>query len=135
MLSFTEEQFNALLLGNRPALRRDLTLHLQQVHPELFAIHPLPYLVALVDDSIELAMGFGFTDVYAMRVFLQLRWDVAPGYYLQDEIGKGLRTCANLGMGCWRRLAADDFGDAWLDARKFDTPYHWRARLWGESPP
>jgi len=124
-------QINEMTRNNRPLLRRDLTLHLTQTHPKLFDIHPLPYLMAIIDDSIELALSFGLMDVQAMRVFVQLRWDVAPGFYLQPQIASGLRQHADLGMGCWEQLSQPEWGDAWLEAHEFDQPQHWRQRLWG----
>lgn len=130
MLTFGREQINAMLLADRPRLRRDLAMHLMEVRPQLFEIHPAPYLIALIDDSIELALGFGFQDVQAMRVFLQLRWDVAPGYYLQPQLAESLRQYAQLGMGCWETLSQPEWGDVWLTAHEFDQPEHWRGRLW-----
>jgi hypothetical protein len=130
-MQLSREQINAPLLDDRPRLRRDLAIHLMEVRPALFDIHPAPYLMALVDDSIELALGFGITDVQALRVFLQLRWDVAAGYFLQPEIATALRQHGRDGMACWERLAQEDYGDAWLAAHAFDEPHHWRERLWG----
>lgn len=132
-MQLTRAQVNAMTLGERPALRRDLCTHLQSVHPRLFDIHPLPYLVALVDDSISLALQFGFNDVQAMRVFLQLRWDVAPGYYLEPTLAAALDRHAHEGMACWSRLAHDRYGDAWLAAHQYKRPEHWRQRLWDPS--
>lgn len=132
-MQLDRDQINASLLADRPALRRDLAIHLMEVRPRLFDIHPAPYLMALIDDSIELALGFGLRDVQALRVFLQLRWDVAPGFYLQPRIAAGLRQHARLGMGCWERLSQPEWGDAWLAAHDYDEPRHWRERLWGEA--
>jgi hypothetical protein len=133
-MQIRRDQINEMTQSNRPLLRRDLVLHLTDVNPKLFDIHPLPYLMALIDDSIDLALSFGLVDVQAMRVFLQLRWDVAPGFYLQSQIFSGLNSFAHLGMGCWEQLSQPEWGDAWLQAHEFDQPQHWRERLWGEKP-
>jgi hypothetical protein len=132
-MQICREQINEMARNNRPLLRRDLVLHLTTVHPKLFDIHPLPYLMAVIDDSIDLALSFGLVDVQAMRVFLQLRWDVASGFYLQSQIFSGLKSFAHLGMGCWEQLSQPEWGDAWLQAHEFDKPQHWRGRMWGES--
>lgn len=134
-MKIANRQLNTLLANDRPRLRRDLAAHLFAVHPKLFDIYPTPYLMALIDDSIDLAQGLGVRDVQAIRVFLQLRWDVAPGFYLQPEIASGLRRYAHLGMGCWERLSQPDWGDAWLAAHEYDQPQHWRERLWEKAVP
>lgn len=132
-MQIRREQINAMAQSNRPLLRRDLATHLLQFRPHLFEIHPTPYLMVLIDDTIELALSFGMTDVLATRVFLQLRWDVAPGFYLQPDIAAALHRHGHEGMACWEWLARDEYGDAWLAAHEFDQPRHWRERLW--TPP
>jgi hypothetical protein len=92
-MQLSQAQIDGPLLQDRPRLRRDLAIHLMEVRPRLFDVYPSPYLMAVIDDTIDIAMEFGFTDVQALRVFLQLRWDVAPGFYLQSDIAAAVRRC------------------------------------------
>lgn len=68
----------------------DLLQHLAEYRPAVIAAYPLPYLQWVVNDTLDLAQPFGLDDVPALRAFLQLRFDIAPGFYKQAEIAEVL---------------------------------------------
>lgn len=51
---------------------------------------PLAYLQWVVRDSMKLATPFRFDVVAAYRMFLLLRFDIAPGFLKQADISRGL---------------------------------------------
>jgi hypothetical protein len=132
-LVFTAEQVERPVLADRGALRRDLLEHLLAVRPKLFRIYPLPYLRWVVDDTITLAAPFGLQSVPAQRMFLQLRFDIAPGFYKEPAIADVLADQALEPMARWEKLGTEEFGDAWLQATARDGSDEWRARFWTEA--
>jgi hypothetical protein len=120
------------LLDNRPRLESDLLNNLARARPALFDLYPLPYLRWIVHDTLDIAAPWHFDDVYALRTFLLLRFDIAPGLHKPPRIAAVLQD-RNLGsMQRWERLAQPEFADAWLDALRFNGPAEWRAGYWKE---
>ena len=130
-LQFTNAQMQRPVLADRPRLDKDLLEHLADVKPELFRAYPLPYLQWVAHDTVDLAAPFDLQDVFALRVFLRLRFEVAPGFFRQPQIAATLGDRTLAPMKRWERLSMPPFGDAWLEARQFDGAGEWRARYWG----
>jgi hypothetical protein len=130
-LIFSAEQMNRPLLANRSRLEADLLQHLLELRPALFEAYPLPYLHWLVQDTLDIAAPFGLDDVEALRVFLQLRFDIAPGFWREPEIAAVLRRRELAPMARWKVLANEPYGDAWLRAAQYDSAGEWRERYWG----
>jgi hypothetical protein len=129
--TFSAEQMNRLALSNRPRLEADLLQHLLEVRPRLFELYPLPYLHWVVQDTLDIAAGFGLADVEALRVFLQLRFDIAPGFYREPAIARVLGRGDLAPMARWEVLAQEPYGDAWLRAGQYQGAGEWRERFWG----
>ena len=121
------------VVADRSRLHQDLLAHLCELRPGVAAAYPAPYLAWLVDDSITLATPFGLADVAALRVFLLLRFDVAPGFFKEPRIARLLGDASLPPMERWQRLAGPEWGDAWLAARRFEGAVQWRANLWGAA--
>jgi len=130
-LIFTAEQMNRLALADRPRLESDLLEHLLEFRPRMFELYPLPYLHWVVQDTLDIAAGFGLADVQALRVFLQMRFDVAPGFYREPAIAEMLGRRDLEPMSRWEQLAQEPFGDAWLRAGQYQGAGEWRERYWG----
>ncbi len=130
-LTFTAEQMNRLALANRSRLETDLLQHLLEVRPRLFELYPMPYLHWVVQDTLDIAATFGLADVEALRVFLQLRFDVAPGFWREPAIAQVLSRRDLAPMARWQALSQEPFGDAWLRAAQYQGAGEWRERFWG----
>lgn len=130
-LIVTVAQMQQPLLADRPRLEGDLLCHLAEYRPALFEAYPRSYLEWVVHDTVDEAAPFALDDVQALRVFLQLRFDIAPGFYRQPEIAAVLRHKRLSGMKRWERLADPSFGAAWVEAQQFVGAKEWRSRYWG----
>lgn len=130
-LTFTAEQMNRLALSNRSRLEADLLQHLLEFRPRLFEIYPMPYLHWVVQDTLDIGATFGLADVEALRVFLQLRFDVAPGFWREPAIAHVLDRRDLAPMARWQELSGEPFGDAWLRAARYQGAGEWRERFWG----
>lgn len=130
-LTFTAEQMNRLALSNRSRVETDLLQHLLEVRPRLFELYPTPYLHWVVQDTLDIAAPFGLDDIQALRVFLQLRFDVAPGFWREPAIAQVLNRRDLSPMARWQELSEEPFGDAWLRAAQYRGAGEWRERFWG----
>ncbi|MBL8472112.1 MAG: hypothetical protein KF778_05675 [Rhodocyclaceae bacterium] len=119
------------LLADRERLANDLVAHLREVKPALFLCYPLPYLHWVACDSLLVSEPFRLDDVYALRTFFRLRFEIAPGFYKEPRIAAVLRDASLAGIQRFERLAQPEFSDAWLAAQQFDGPIEWRSRYWG----
>ncbi len=121
------------MLQDRPRLVRDLWIHLREYRPRLLDIYPPAYLLAIIEDTIDIARDLALDDVHVMRGFLVLRWDIAPGFYKQPVLAAVLRQADVPAATRWALLAGDRYADAWLDAHDFDDAQEWRGRYWGRA--
>lgn len=133
MLRFTKAQLQTPVLKDRARLVKDIELHLMEFRPKLFEIFPRPYLGWVINDSVEIASHFKLDDVEALRVFVRLRWDIAPGFYKQPNIAAVLSRTELPGMARFEELAAERYADDWVEAARFDDAREWRARFWGAN--
>jgi hypothetical protein len=84
-----------------------------------------------VGDTLDIAATFALDDVEALRVFLQLRFDIAPGFYREPDIAAVLGRRGLAPMARWAVLANEPYGDAWLRAGLYQGAGEWRERFWG----
>lgn len=127
----TVAQMEGPLRSDRTRLEADLLCHLAEHRPRLFDAYPRSYLEWVVHDTVDLAAPFRLDEVHALRVFLQLRFDIAPGFFRQPEIAAVLGRHRLPAMRRWERLADPSYGDAWVAARQFAGAKEWRAHYWG----
>jgi hypothetical protein len=132
-LRFTTAQIDAPLLADPRLLERELFVHLLEARPQLRECYPLPYLRWVVRESMRLAAPLRFETVAAYRIFLLLRFDVAPGFFKQADIARVLSDFRIDAMARWERLTEPGYGDAWLQARRFDGAAEWRSAFWSET--
>ena len=84
----------------------------------------------LINDSIELAQPFNIDDAYIMRLFVRLRWDIAPGFYRQPQIAQVLAQTSRSAESRFTELASPAYADAWEEARKYTGAREWRNHFW-----
>jgi hypothetical protein len=130
MLIINRAQKHSMVLNIRGLLFKDIKEHLAEYRPDLFQIYPKPYLLWAINDSIDIASSFNIDDVYSMRLFVRLRWDIAPGFYKQAQIEKVLMQTTRTAEDRFNELATDNFAEAWEEAQKFNNPREWRTRFW-----
>ncbi len=130
MLTISNSQLHSLVLSNRELLIREIEHHLTQFRPDIPRIYPRPYLRWLINDSIELAKPFNIDNAYMMRLFVRLRWEIAPGFYKQAQIAAVLTQTNRPAEDRFAELATWLYADAWEDARKFNGAREWRSRFW-----
>ena len=133
MLIIRKAQLHSMVLGQRDMLIRDIEEHLAECRPELLTIYPRPYLLWVIDDSIEIASRFRIDDTFSLRLFVRLRWEIAPGYYKQADIAHVLSQVQSSAEDRFKELATERYQEAWEAAQQFDAPDEWRARLWRDD--
>ncbi|QRK11413.1 hypothetical protein JQX13_15860 [Archangium violaceum] len=125
MLKVAQAQLHSMVLNQRELLVRDIEEHLAEYRPDIVLIHPRPYLLQLINDSIDLASRFRIDDVFSMRLFVRLRWDIAPGFYRQPQIARVLSWGERTAEDRFKELATERYAQAWEDAQKFNAPHEW----------
>jgi hypothetical protein len=133
MLVVRRSQLEEMVLKS-PQLRvADIERHLREFRPHVAEAYSRPYLRWVIEDSVSIAMRFGIDDVQMLRVFVRLRWDIAPGFFKQPQIAAVLANQALSAIQRFERLAEADFAPAWTDALRYDGPAEWRQRFWLEA--
>ena len=119
-----------MVLSSRPLLIYEIEQHLIEFRPDILRIYPRPYLRWLINDSIELAQPFNIDNAYMMRLFVRLRWDIAPGFYRQAHIASVLAQTTRPSEDRFAELTGPAYASAWEDARKFNGAREWREHFW-----
>lgn len=130
MLTIRESQLHGIVLNQRKMLIRDIQEHLAKYRPDIGAIYPKPYLLWVINDSIEIASQFRIDDIFSIRLFVRLRWEIAPGFYKQPEIARVLSQERRTAEDRFKELATERFAESWEAAQQFNDPDEWRARFW-----
>ena len=133
MLRIRKAQLDGMVLNRREMLIKDIEEHLAEYRPDLASAYPRPYLLWAINDSIEIASQFRIDDVFSMRLFVRLRWDIAPGFYKQPQIARVLSQERRTAEDRFEELASEWFAEAWEEAQKFDDPEEWRTRFWRDE--
>lgn len=133
MLKIGRAQLHGMVLSQRNMLMRDIEEHLVEHRPDINSIYPRPYLLWVINDSIEIASQFRLDDVYSMRLFVRLRWEIAPGFYRQPQIAHVLSQTGRTAEDRLKELATERFAKAWEDAQRLNEPHEWRARFWRDD--
>lgn len=130
MLTIRQAHLHGMVLNRRQLLINDIEEHLAECRPNLKSIYPRPYLLWVIEDSIGIASRFKIDDVYSMRLFVRLRWEISPGFYKQPQIEGVLNQTDRTADDRFNELLTDRFSEAWEDALKFSGPNEWRSRFW-----
>jgi hypothetical protein len=130
MFTITKTEIYMMVLNNRTLLIHEIEQSLAMFRPDIPAIYSRPYLRWLINDSIKLAEPFNMDDPYSMRLFVRLRWEIAPGFYKQAQIASVLAQTNRPAEDRFAELASLPYADAWEDARKFNGAREWRNHFW-----
>lgn len=121
------------VMKDRNLLFKDIIEYFEESLPTIIQAYPIGYFNWLIDDSIFIAEQFSIDDVYSMRLFIQLRWDIAPGFYKQPSLAQILNKTKLSAEQRFEILATDDYADAWTEAKKITGDKEWRERFWDEQ--
>lgn len=128
MFKITKAQLHSMVLNQRELLLQDIEDHLAEYRSDLLLTHSRSLLLQLIDDSIELAVRFRIDDVFSMRLFVRLRWDIAPGFYRQPQIARVLSWEGRTAEERFTELATERYAQAWEDAQIFSASHEWYTR-------
>ena len=127
MLRISAQSMDAPVLRDDNALTADVIEHLDEVRPDLAKRYPIGYFIALVRHSARLGRDkFALTTLPAIRTFVQLRWDIAPGFYHHPTIAAVLGDAGLEPEERFERLMSDPYEHVWLEAMDLDGPAYWR---------
>ena len=126
MLRFSPDQLHDPVLRDRRLLLEDVLQHLVDHLPGVVAAYPRDYFIATVNQGIDLALDHEMDDVHSVRLFVRLRWEIAPGWYKEPSLAAVLSEKDRPAAERLDDLMQDRFGDAWLAAHEFNAPEEWR---------
>ena len=126
-----ENQLHRMVLSQRKMLIHDIEEHLREYRPKVVSCYSPPFLISVINDSIEIASKFNIDDVYSMRLFVQLRWDIAPGYFKQPKIAHVLAQTDRTAAERFEELTTDGFAEAWENALEYDGDQEWQLQSAG----
>ncbi len=130
MLIIPKAKRHSMVLDNRKLLIHEIERHLAEFRPDILPLYSRSYLRWLINDSIELARPFNIDDAQMMRLFVRLRWEIAPGFFKQPQIAQVLSQTNRPSEQRFAELASPAYASAWEDARKFNGAREWREHFW-----
>lgn len=109
------------------ALTKDVVGHLEEHLPDVVRAYPAGYFIGLVGHSARIARDrFVLNESAAIRLFVRLRWEIAPGYYHHPTISAALSDQKLRPIDRFEKLLEQDNGQVWLDAMEYDGEAFWR---------
>jgi hypothetical protein len=130
MLKFEKDQLHGPVMADRQLLLEDVVKHLMEELPAVVDAYPKGYFLSVVNDSIDIALRHGIDDVFSVRLFVRLRWDISPGFYKQPKIAEVLAQTFRSAEERFDELTTPDYDQAWQDALQFSGPEEWRGDAW-----
>lgn len=125
----TQVFIDAPIVGNDHALTADVIMHLSDHVPNVITAYPPGYFVALVRHSAIFARDhLGLNEIAAIRLFVRLRWEIAPGFYREPTIAAALANRSVRPIKRFEALLTPDTDHVWLDAMAYDGPAYWRGQ-------
>ncbi len=130
MLKFDKDQTHGPVMADRQKLLEDVVKHMIDELPAVVEAYPKGYFLSVVNDSIEIALRHGIDDVFSMRLFVRLRWEIAPGFYKQPQIAAVLKQTFRPAEDRFDELTTPAFEKAWTEAEALTGPEEWRGEAW-----
>lgn len=131
---FTKQQMSQRMLKDRDALVTDIEQHLRRCLPGVVEAYPLGYARSIINESINIALRFRIDDIENLRMFVDLRWRIAPGYYKEPRINEVLAAGHLTSDQKFELLVTDEYADAWVAAEKYDGEMEWRGFMYEDTP-
>lgn len=126
----TKKQMGAPLLKDRSALIADVVEHLHDILPHVVKAYPSGYLLAVINESLHIAIDeFAINDVVYLRLFVDLRWRIAAGWFRQPAINAVLREMGQSAEQRFSTITHTSFDAHWDEAETLDGPEEWRDYL------
>lgn len=126
-MKMSQTLIDAPIVSGDGTLTADVFTHLQEHLPEVVRAYPPGYLLGLVRHSACLARDrFELTELAAIRLFVRLRWEIAPGFYFHPVIAQVLGDRSLRPMQRFDALTHPSNEHVWLEAMAHDGPEYWR---------
>lgn len=133
MLKFTKNQIHGPIMGDRHLLLEDVVNHFLKDLPEVVNAYPKGYFLSIVNESIDIALKHKMDDVFTVRLFVRLRWEIAPGFYKHPQIASVLKQTSRPAQDRFDELTTPTFDKAWEEAQSLTGPDEWRGDAWSSG--
>jgi len=128
-MKVTQRVIDAPVVRDDVALTQDVIEHLSGFLPAIITAYPPGYLIAIVRHSATFARDhFGLDEIAAVRMFVRMRWEIAPGFYKHPEIAAQLSDQSMRPIDRFEALLAPEKEHVWADAMIYDGPAYWRGQ-------
>jgi hypothetical protein len=132
-MKLTRAQMEASLLRDEDALVADVVEYFEEMRPHIIAAYPPGYLIAILRESVRLAIAHNMTDVEHIRLFVDLRWEIAAGWFREPDLNEVLMRKGLTPERRFEVLTGSKYDAAWDRAEALDGPEEWRGPLWQEA--
>lgn len=133
-MKVTLDQLEKPVLEDPDRLVADLLGHLETFHPHVVKAHPRGYLMMILHDSVRIARSFDINDVFNIRIFVDLRWRVAAGWFKEPRLAQILSNQTLSADQKFEIMTKDHMEAAWETAvLDHDTAEDWRGHLWARD--
>ncbi|MEM6483572.1 MAG: hypothetical protein AAF662_01115 [Pseudomonadota bacterium] len=133
MLKFSKDQVHDPVMKDPAKLLDDVVRHLIDELPAVVDAYPKGYFLSIVKASIDIALRHNMDDVFTVRLFVRLRWEIAPGFYKQPKIAAVLADTSISAQQRFEHLTTPSFDDAWEEALGYTGSSEWRGEAWGSD--
>lgn len=134
--TFTKKQMGAPILKDRSALIADVVEHLHETTPHVIKAYPPGYLLGIINESLNIAVDeLCIDDVVYLRLFVDLRWRIAAGWFRQPAINAVLSDTTQSTEHRFATITGEAFDACWDEAEALDGPEEWRGHLYDGSMP
>ncbi|MEM9436626.1 MAG: hypothetical protein AAGA15_06255 [Pseudomonadota bacterium] len=128
-MKFTQAFIDQPTVGNDTAITEDVLQHLIEHLPHVVSAYPAGYFIALVRHSVRIARDqFGLNETAAIRLFVRMRWEIAPGFYKHPTIAKVMSDQSLRSIDRFETLLLPQNEHVWLEAMEFDGAAYWRGQ-------
>lgn len=132
-MRLSRAQMQSALLRDEDALVADVIEYLGELRPQILRAYPQGYFIALIRESVRLAQAHRMDDVEHVRLFVDLRWQIAAGWFREPEINAVLQRVDLCAADRFALLVTPAYDMAWSRAEKLDSPAQWRGAFWTEA--
>lgn len=126
-IKISQSFIDAPTVQDDTVLTKDVVSHFEEHRPDIVRVYPAGYFIGLVGHSARIARDrFALSESAAIRLFVRLRWEIAPGYYHHPTISAALSDQKLRPIHRFEKLLEQHNGQIWLDAMEYDGETYWR---------